>query len=69
MVFSFQQKRSHPLTKCIKKIVTSPVIMCFFIWQGQNRNIKKGYACVYHLLKIVGSVATYSTSYFERLFL
>ena len=54
MVFSFLQRWCHPLTKCIKKFLTSPVIMYFFfVWEGQNTNIKKGYACVYHLLRSV----------------
>ena len=32
MVFSFlQRRRCHPVTRCIKKLLTSPVIMKFFI--------------------------------------
>ena len=69
MVFSFLQRRSHPLTKCIKKIVTSPAIIYFFIWEGQNTNIKKVYACVYHLLRSVARSLLFLTLNFERLFL
>ena len=54
MVFSFLQRRSHPLTKCIKKIANHPCYnVFFFIWEGQNTNIKKGYTRVYHLLRSV----------------
>ena len=53
MVFSFLQRMCHPLTRWIKKLLTSPVIVSFFIWEGRNTNIKKGYACVYHLIRSV----------------
>ena len=53
MVISFLQRRCHPVTKCIKKLLNSPVIMYFFIWEGQNTNIKKGYSCVDHLLRSI----------------
>ena len=53
LVFSFLQRRCHPFIRCIKKLLTSRVIMQFFIWEWQNTNIKRGYACVYHLLRSV----------------
>ena len=40
IVFSFLQRRCNPLTRCIKKLMTSPVTMYFFIWEGCNTNIK-----------------------------
>ena len=53
MVFSFLQRRCQPLTRCIKKIADQPSYNVIFIWEWQNRNIKKGYACLYHLLRSV----------------
>ena len=48
----FSAKKMSPCYKVhYKKLLTSPVIMQFFIWEGQNTNIKKVYACVYHLLR------------------
>ena len=53
MVISFLQRRSHPVTRYIKKLLTSPGLRQFFIWEGQNANIKKGMPRVYDLLKSV----------------
>ena len=44
MVFSFLQRRCHPLTSCIKKLLTSPIRMWSFIWEGQKTNIRKSTA-------------------------
>ena len=69
MLMLFCKEDTILIQGALKKLLTSPVIMQFYIWQGQNANIKKGYACVYYLLGSVASVATFSTWYFERLFL
>ena len=47
-------KENVTLLQCAyKKLLTSPVIMQLFTSEGQNTNIKKGYACVCHLLRSV----------------
>ena len=53
MVFSFLQRRCHPFTRCIKKIADRPCYNIIFYWEARNKNIKKGYAWVYHLIKSV----------------
>ena len=49
----FSAKKMSPSYKCIKKLLTSPVIMWLFIREGQNINIIKAFTCVYHLLRSV----------------
>ena len=53
MMFSFLQRKCNPLTRCIKKIADHTCHNLIFIWEEQNTNIKKGYACVHHLLQTV----------------
>ena len=42
--------------------------MEFFICEGQNRNIKKGYACVFNLLKSVARslIRILSSSFYNQ---
>ena len=42
MLFSFLQRRCHPLTKCIKKFLTSPVIMYFLFEKDRTQILKEG---------------------------
>ena len=53
MVFSFLQRRFHPLKRCIIKLLTSPVIMYFLFEKDRTQILKRGMPCVYHLLRSV----------------
>ena len=52
MVFSFLQRKCHPLTRCIKKLLTRGYNVIFYLRRAQHTNIKKR-VCVYHLLRSV----------------
>ena len=51
--FLFCKEDVTLLQGALKKLLTSHVIMSFFIREVQNTNIKKQYACVYHLLRSI----------------
>ena len=44
MLFSFQQRKCHPLTRCIKRIADQPCYNVVFIVREHNTNIKNLYA-------------------------
>ena len=53
MVFSFLQRKCYPLTRCIKNIADQPCYNVIFFEKGRTQILKKGYACVCHLLRSV----------------
>ena len=54
MVISFLQRRCHPVTRCIKIIADQPCYnVIFYMRRTEHTNIKKVYACVYHLLRYI----------------
>ena len=64
MAFSFLQRNCHPVTRCIKKLLTSRVIIEFIIWEGQKTNIKKGVCLCLAFIKKCCQIDGFSTSYF-----
>ena len=68
MVFSFLQRKCHPLTRCIKEIADQLCYNVIFYLRMTEHNIKMVRLGL-PLLKECCHIATFSTSYFKRLFL
>ena len=68
MVFSFLQRKCHPLRRWLKKWLSNPVLMWFFIWEEHNTNIKKGYTLCLPFIKKCLQSANFSTSFLNAFF-
>ena len=66
MEFSILQRRCHPFTRCIKKIAGQPFYnVIFYLRRTEDKRV---YLCL-PLIRKCCQIVTFSTSYFEHLFL
>ena len=68
MVFSFLQRKSHPLTRCINKIADQPCYNIIVYLRRTEHKYLKAYALCLPLINKCCQIANFSTSFLSSFY-